>query len=434
MSNALISNIELIGSIIGLLAVFISSIHSVAPALFRFLIKPKITTKVTFGKKSEVRGSVTKDILFVAKDTSIWLTSNRNVELSAVTFRRLCRCNDKCLLFRFFWKSGILKDSKWCVCGSVDDIYYPDAYLKASDEAEKRKQFREFFQLGKLKLIPKENIVSRDSWVVLDVPLKLRNNKRHNIIITLSVKMNYNELPYFFRLISNIFGFNNKIQSLSYSISQTIPINCLESSEKVNTNTEIKNNNKAGFQIAFSYNGLSRDTEFQKIMDSLVQGINANRKNPKPPARISVNEMRNLLKDHFPQTETTFSEPPDKILNTFWDEEELKNSVTISSNIMAFSREFLDCESYSSLNTSSMKCFLLLPDLLNKTYLYLTISSVDPFATISKNVKNNSEIYIIQFIRALYYYSKVSIYLAPRKRQLIKATDLLAVQYKSAKL
>lgn len=147
MTEATILSIQIIGAIVGIFVFLFAFIRYVLPIACRYLVKPRIKTKISLGKEIDVESPLMKEKLklFTAKESSIWLSTNRNIELLSVTFRRLCQYQKDCVLYRFLLRSGLLRDKKWCSCASVDDWVYTDTFIRPADEDDRKRQSNQHF-------------------------------------------------------------------------------------------------------------------------------------------------------------------------------------------------------------------------------------------------------------------------------------------------
>jgi len=435
MSETTVLSIQIIGSIVGILVFIFAFIRYILPIICRYLVKPKIKTKVSLGKEIDVESPLTKEKLFTARESSIWICTNRNIELLTVTFRRLCQYQKNCILYRFFLKAGLLKDNNWCSCASVDDWGYTDTFICPSSEGERENQSKEFFEEGSLTLVPKVNRIVEGSWVALDVPLRLRNKKLHIVELNMSLKVKDEDMPFFNRFINRIVNPTNREITYSYSMKKKMYINLADSEEKGKDNSNKKEAERnAGHRIAFSYQGFGKMEEYQRLMTSLVEGIEFVLKNVKPPnSKIPAYELRNTLKEKYPQIKTVFTQPPDSIYYTANVEAYRIILQKVWPNIREFAREFLDCESYSKLCSHSIRCFLLMPEILSKAYIYLITASENSFVSIAVNISNRSNMLAIALVHTIYSEFKIRVQMAGQKRGIRKEVDKMAKYFNLAK-
>jgi len=429
--------IQIVAAIIGILVFLFAFIRYILPIGCKYLVKPKIKTKISFGKEIDVESPLTKEKvkLFTARESSIWLCTNRNIELLSVTFRRLCQYQKNCMLYRFLLKAGLLKDNNWCSCASVDDWVCTDTFICPSNDSERENQSREHFEEGRLTLVPKVNRMLEASWVALDVPLRLRDKKIHIIELTMALKVKDEDMSFFNRFINRIVNPTNREIMYSYSMERKIYMHLADSKEKKKEKTKNKDADKnTGHRVAFSYQGFGKMVEYHKIMTSLVEGIKVVLKKGKPPtSKIPAYEIRNELKEKYPQIKTVFSQPPDGIYYTTNKETIELVTQKVWLSVRDFARTFLDCESYSKLCSRSMSCFLLMPEILSRTYIYLITASESSIASIAVNISNRSNMLAIALVRTIYSEFKIRIQMAGQKRAIRKEVDKMAKYFNLAK-
>jgi len=437
MSETAILSIQIIGAIVGILVFLFAFIRYVLPIACRYLVKPRIKTKISLGKEIDVDSPLTKEKvkLFTARESSIWLCTNRNIELSSVTFRRLCQYQKNCMLYRFLLKSGLLRDKKWCSCASVDDWVYTDTFICPTDEAERKRQSSKHFIEGRLTLNPKENRIVKDSWVVLDMPLRLRDNKLHFVELTLSFRVRSEDTPFLNRLVNRVLNSAGREITYSYSEQRKIYISCEDKKEaRKERETTDRVARDIGYRVALSYHGWGKVAEYQEIMGGLVSGIQFVLKKVNPPnSKVPAYELRNAIKEKFPKIETVFTQPPDGIYYTA-NEEALKIIYQkIWPNVREFVLKFLNCEGVSQLCSHSMRCFPLLPEILSMAYKYLVIASENSIASIAVNISNRSNMLAIALVHAVYSEFKIRVQMARQKRAIRKRVDKMANYFNLAK-
>ena len=156
--------------------------------IIRIIMKPKIEIKFIPGelKQVEYKG----DKLYTRRKVTLWIQNigNKTLNCKSVTFRRICRFQKKCMIFKYLQKTKAISIKDWCPCSSVTDWEYPTTFKQPTHENEK-KIITKFAQDGKLTLIPFNNTLSPGNWQALEVPLFLRTNKSHIVEITLSFKI-----------------------------------------------------------------------------------------------------------------------------------------------------------------------------------------------------------------------------------------------------
>ena len=437
MSETVSLSIQIIGAIVGILVFLFAFFRYVVPIVCKNLAKPKIETKISLGKEVDVVSPLTKEKLklFTARENSVWICADRNIELSSVTFRRLCQYQKNCMLYRFLLKAGLLMDKKWCNCASVDDWVYTDTFICPDDETERKRQSNGHFMEGRLTLNPKETRIVGDSWVVLDMPLRLRDKKLHIVELTMSLKVKNEDMPFLNRLINGILNPINREITYSYSMKRGIHINTDDSKEKKKEKTENKQFDKnAGLRVAFSYQGFGKMAEYNKIMTCLVEGIEVVLKKGKPEtSKIPIYKLRNKIKEKFPKIEAVSRQPPEGIYYTVSGEDFKFIYANIWPNIRKFVLEFLSCEGVSQLCSHTMRCFPLLPEVLSRTYVYLIAASENSLVSIAVNISNRSNMLFIALVRIIYSEFKIRVQITKQKRAIRKDVDKMANYFNIAK-
>lgn len=436
MSETAILTIQIIGSIAGIFAF----VRYVLPIACRYIVKPRIKTKISLGKEIDVKSPRTKERLFTAREVSIWLCTNRNIDLSSVTFRRLCQYQKNCMLYRFLLKSRLLKDKKWCSYASVDDWDYPGTFICPTEDEEKKRLASKHLLEGRLTLNPKENRIVKDYWVVLDMPLRLRDNKSHLVELTLSFGLRSEDMPFLNRLINRVLNLAGKETTYSYSEQRKVYINCEDKKEvRKERETADRVARDMGYRVACSYHGLEKFAEYQKIMRDLVSGRQLILKKINPPhsqvpdSQVPAHEIRRWIKEKFPDIETVFTQPPDGIYHMA-NEEDFKIIITqMWPNVREFVLKFLNCESFTQLLRDYMKCFLLLPEILSMTYKYLVIAGENPIVSIAANISNRSNVLAIALVHAVYSEFKFKVQMTRQKRAIRKGLDKIASDFNLAK-
>jgi hypothetical protein len=411
--------------IIGAIGVIFAFVRWVLPIACRYFVKPRIKTKISLGKKIDVESPVTKKKLFTAREVSTWLCTNRNIELTSVTFRRLCHYQRNCILYQFLLRTGLLRDRKWCSYASVDDWDCTGTFVCPTEEDEKKEQAKKHFMEGRLTLKPKENRIVKDYWVALDMPLRLRDNKSHLVELTLSFGLKSKDTPFLNRLVSRALNSAGRETTYLYSEQRKLYISCADKKEvRKERETTDRVARDTEYRVAYSYHGLEEFAECQKIVIDLVNGRQSVLKklNPLHYSKVPASELRSTIKEDFPNIEIVFTQPPDGIYRMA-DEEDFKTITQMWPNVRQFVLKFLDCESFTQLLRDYTKYFIFLPEILLMTYQYLVIASENPIVSIAANISNRSNVLAIALVSAVYSEFKFKIQLARRKRTIRKRLD-----------
>lgn len=420
MSETAILTLEIMGAIVGIFAF----VRYVLPIACRYLVKPRIKTKISLGKEIDVKPPPTKEKLFTAREVSIWLCTNRNIDLSSVTFRRLCQYQKNCMLYRFLLKIGLSRDRKWCSYASVDDWDCPGTFVCPTGEDEKKEQAKKHIMEGRLTLKPKENRIVKNYWVALDMPLRLRDNRLHLVELTLSFGLRSEDTPLLNRLVSRALDSVGREITYLYSEQRKVYISCEDKKEvRKERETTDRVARDTGYRVAYSYHGLEEFAECQKIMEDLVSGRQSVLRKLNPlHSKVPAYELRSTIKEDFPNIEIAFTQPPDGIYYMA-DEEDFKTITQMWPNVRQFVLKFLNCESFTQLFRDYTKCFLFLPEILSMTYKYLVIASENSIVSITANISNRSNVLAIALVHAVYSEFRIKVRMARQKRAIRKRLD-----------
>lgn len=430
MSETVILSIQIIGAIVGILLFLFAFIRYVLPIACRYLVKPRIKTKISLGKEIDVESPLTKEKLFTAREVSIWLCTNRNIDLSSVTFRRLCQYQKNCMLYRFLLKIGLSRDRRWCSYASVDDWNYPGTFVCPTEEDEKKEQAKSHFMEGRLTLKPKENRIVKNYWVALDMPLRLRDNRLHLVELTLSFGLRSEDTPFLNRLVSRALDSAGRETTYLYSEQRRVYISCEDKKEvRKERETIDRVARDTGYRVAYSYHGLEEFAECQKIMRDLVSGRQSVLKKLNlPHSKVPAYELRSTIKEDFPNIEIVFTQPPDGMYYMA-NEEDFRTVTQMWPNVRQFVLKFLNCESFTQLLRDYTKCFLLLPEILSMTYKYLVIASENSVVSITANISNRSNVLAIALVHAVYSEFKIKVRIAREKRAIRKRLDKIVSHF-----
>lgn len=275
----------------------------------------------------------------------------------------------------------------------------------------------------------------KDSWVILDMPLRLRDNKLHFIELALSFRVSSEETPLLNRLVNKVLNPAGREPTYSYSEQRKIYIRCEGKNEaRRERETTDRVDNDTGYSVAVSYHGLGKVTEYQKIIRRLVSGIQFVLENVKPSnSRIPAYELRNAIKEKFLNIETVSTQPPDYIYHTANVEDFRIIYQKVWPSVREFVLEFLNCEGVSQLCSHAMKCFPLLPEILSMAYKYLVIASENPLVSIAANISKRSNMLAVALVPIIYSEFKIRIQMARQKRVIRRRVDKMAKYFCLAK-
>ena len=424
MSATAIIYTQIIGAIVGILLFLFAFIRYILPIACKYLVKPKIEMRISFGKRIDIESPSTKEKLFTAREVSIWLCTNRTIELTSVAFRRLCQYQKNCILYRFLLKIGVSRDRKWCSYASVDDWDCTDTFICPTEEDEKIEQAKKHIMEGILTLTPKENRIVKDYWVALDMPLRLRDQRLHLVELTFSFGLRSEDTPFLNRLVSRALNFAGKGTTYLYSEQRKAYISCEDKTEaRKERETTGRVARDTGYRVAYSYRGLEEFAECQKIIGDLVSDRESVLKKLNPRySKVPAYQLRSTIKEDFPNIEIVFAQPPDGIYHMA-NEEDFGTITQMWPNVRQFVLRFLNCESFTQLFRDYTKCFLVLPEILSMTYKYLVIASENSIVSITANISNRSNVLAIALVHAVYSEFKIRIRMAKQSRAIRKRLD-----------
>lgn len=439
MSETTIIYIQIIGAIVGILLFLFAFIRYILPIACKYLVKPRIKTRISLGKKTDVVSPVTEKKIFTAREVSIWLYTNRNIELASVTFRRLCQYQKNCMLYRSLLKVGLSRDRKWCSYASVDHWDYTSTFICPTEEDEKREQPRKHMMEGRLTLKPTVNRIVKDYWVALDMPLRLRDNRLHLVELTLDFGLRSEDTPFLNRLVSRALNSTGREITYLYSEQRKLYISCEDKKEvRKKRETTDRVARDTGYRVAYSYHGLDEFAKSKKIVTDLVSDMQSvlkklNSLHSKVPlSKVPAYELRSMIKEDFPNTEIVFTQSPDSMYNMA-NEEDFKTITQMWPNVRQFVLRCLNCESFTQLFRDYPKYFLLLPEMLLLTYQYLVFASENPIASIATNISNRSNALPIALVHAVYSEFKFKVEMAKRKIVIRKRLDKIVKDFNLAK-
>jgi len=424
MSETTITNIQVIGAIVGTVLFLVAFIRYILPIACKRLVRPRIKIKTNLGKKIDIESPITKERLFAARAVSLWLCTNRSFDLSSVTFRRLCQYRKNCMLYRFLLKVGLSRDKEWCSYASVDDWDCIDTFICPTEENQKKEQARKHMVEGRLTLKPKVDRIVKDYWVALDMPLRLRDNRLHLVELTLSFVLRNEDTPFINRHMNRVLNLGGRETTYSYSEQRKVYISCDDKKEvRQESETAERVARDMEHAVACSYHGLEKFEEYQKIMGDLV-GVRqlVLKKLGLSRSEVPAHEVRRWIKEGFPDIGIVFTQPPDGMYHMA-NEEDFRIITQMWPNVRQFVLKFLNCESFTQLFRDYTKCFLFLPEVLSMTYKYLVIAGENPIVSIAANVSNRSNVLAIALVHAVYSEFKIKAQLAGQKRAIRKGLD-----------
>jgi len=411
--------------IIGAIAGILSLLYFFFPQIIRWRLRPKIEIKHVLGDLEEVEFGEAK--LFTRRKVTLWIQNrcNRPLKLESVTFRRLCRFQKQCLLFRYLQKTHAVPSKDWCPCSSVTDWNFVAAGFEQPTEEEKEKIVATFADEGKLKLIPAHNIIPKESWREFEVPLRLRDAKPHIVEITLSFDTSFEDISPSLKALHRVVNPTSGKTGYGHTLIRNIIVD-LRNDEGVEPLASKQKEQLGGeFRVAYSY--LHEPAMFQAQLKSLETELMCFFRKKYSLSEISAEDLGKKLKENFAEADIVYSSPPNSKYRIPTDEE-MKGMIKVWSTFRNICKEFLDCEQYAILFKlfGSKLIHPALPKLLDCTYKHLVISTHNPLVDLKLNLSNRTNLLPLAFLKVAINELKVLAFELKIKSLLKRRVDRIA--------
>ena len=376
--------------IIGAIAGILSLLFFLFPQIIRWRLRPKIEVKYVLGDLEEVEFGDAK--LFTRRKVTLWIQNkcNRPLKLESVTFRRLCRFQKQCLLFRYLQKTDAVPNKDWCPCSSVTDLDFAAAGFEQPTEEEEREILATFADDGKLKLTPAHNVILKKSWREFEVPLKLGDAKPHIVEVTLSFDTSFEGISPLLGALYRIINPTSGKTGYSHTLTRDIIVDLCSDEDLEASISKQKEELGGEFRAAYSY--FHEPAMFQAQLKSLKIELMRFFSKKYPLSEISAEDLRKTLKANSPEADIVYTSPPNDRYRLISDEE-MDGMLKVWSTFRNICKEFLDCEQYAILFKlfSSKLIHPALPKLLDCTYKYLVLSSHIPLVDLEVNISKRTK-------------------------------------------
>jgi hypothetical protein len=376
--------------IIGAIAGILSLLFFLFPQIIRWRLRPKIEVKYVLGDLEAVEFGEAK--LFTRRKVTLWIQNkcDRPLKLKSVTFRRLCRFQKQCLLFRYLQKTEAVPNKDWCPCSSVTDWNLVVAGFEQPTEEEEGKILTIFADEGKLKLTPAHNVIPKKSWREFEVPLKLRDAKPHIVEVTLYFDTSFEDISPLLGALHRIIHPTSGKTCYSHTLTRNIIVDPHSDEDLEASISKQKEEFGGEFRVAYSY--FREPAMFQAQLKSLKIELMRFFSKKYPLSEISAEDLRKTLKDNLPEADIVYSSPPNDRYRLISDEE-MDGMLKVWSTFRNICKEFLDCEQYAILFKlfGSKLIHPALPKLLDRTYKYLVLSSHSPLVDLKVNISKRTK-------------------------------------------
>ena len=381
--------LQTIYMIVGAIAGLLTLLFFLLPQIIRWRLRPKIEIKHVLGDLEEVEFGGAN--LFTRRKVTLWIQNkcNRPLKLKSVTFRRLCRFQKQCLLFRYLRKTEAVPNKDWCPCSSVTDWNLVVAGFEQPTEEEEGKIRTLFADEGKLKLTPAHNVIPKKYWREFEVPLKLRDAKPHIVEVTLSFDTCLEDISPILGVLHRIINPISGKTGYSHTLTRYMNVDPRSGEDLEASISKQKEELGGEFRVAYSY--FHEPAMFQAQLKSLEVELMHFFSRTYPMSEIPAEDLRKKLKENSPEADIVYSSPPNGRYRLIADDE-LQEMLKVWSIFRNICKEFLDCEEYAILFKlfRSKLIHPALPKLLDCAYKYLMLSSHCPLVDLKVNLSKRT--------------------------------------------
>lgn len=417
--------LQTIGVIVGLILGLLALLRFLSPQIIRWSLRPRIKTSHSLGDLEDVK--IRESKLFTGRKATLWIYNdlNRPLKLDNVTFRRSCRFQNKCLLFRYLRRTEAVRNREWCPCSSVTDWDVVGVGFEQPSEERKSEIVARFAEEGKLKLRPAHNLIREKSWRELEVPLKLRATKPHTIEVTLSFHTSFEDMSPFLRVLHSVVHPTGGKSDYSHTMIRNITMDLRTDERSEVPASEQKEQPESEFRFACSY--LPEPAMFQARLTSLTIELMHFLSKGYPLSEVPGEDVRKELKEAFPEADIAYSLPPNGKYRVT-TKEGMEAMIKVWSTFREFCKEFLDCEQYATLFSLFGNKLINpgLPKLLECVYKYLILTSHNPLADLRLNLSNRSRPLPLVLLRVLLNEFKLLPFEIKMKLSLKREVDRMA--------
>ena len=342
--------------------------------IYRLLARPTINISYTIGEAP----TGTKEFsFFPTKQVSLWIESKTDIDMSSITFRRICRYQRHCLLFRFFFRLGVLRDRAWCSFANVNDWILEGNYgFIEPTEAEKETINDAVIDIGELTLRPSVSTLRKGTSTQVDVPFRLSCERPHTVVVTVSSKVNLRHRGLALRALKGILDTIRITDINLFRVTKSINLDWAKGTDK-KTQKESNDCERGNFEadktyIGTSYRGIMQTDKAKELTLSLKNCIDQFISKTSTPSEIKVEDAIKELRREIPHAKIVLSASPQgsyRVLPIDTVKELLSCWITCRD----FCNEFLNCTNYAALFKYFGTYFIFFPYLLANTFRFLCI-------------------------------------------------------------
>jgi len=409
--------------IIGSIAGYLTLILFLFPQIIRWMMRPKIEMKTILGDLHKVKAW--GETLFTSRKVTLWIYNkcDRPLTLESITFRRICRFQKQCLLFRYLQKTKAILNKDWCPCSSVTDWDFSG--FEENMAKRKEEVLATFASEGKLKLTPVHKIIPKRKWREFEVPFKLRVVKSHIVEVTLSFNINFQDMPLFLKILRKVVNPISKEKDYTHSLTKNITVDLRANQGPEPTLTKGKEQVRDEFRVLYPY--FSDSTKFETRLRNLRTDLMDFFRKDHVPSEMSAEDLRKTIKEAFPETDIVYSLPPNGKYHVP-TKQQMEEIMKVWSSFRKICRDFLDCEQYATLFSLFGKKLIhpFLPGLMKCTYEYLMLSTHDFLADLKMNLSKRTDLLPLALPKVTVNELKSLIYIRRKKSSLKRITDDIA--------
>lgn len=365
--------------IVGLIGGLLFLLLFLFPQIIRWTMKPKIEIRYSLGDLEKVGTEKIK--LFTRRKVTLGIHNdcNRPLKLESVAFRRICRFQKQCLLFRYLQKTDAVPNKKWCPCSSVTDWDFTGFEQPAEEIVAT------FANEGKLKLTLTHNVIPKKKWREFEVPLKLRAAKPHIVEVTLSFYISFEDISPFSKVLHRILNPTSRETGYSHILIRNITIDLYKDEDLEALAPKQKD------QSMFQAQLKNLESELMRFLSKKY-----------PLSEISTEDLRKKLQETFPEADIVHSLPPNGRYRVP-TMEGVEGMLKVWSKFRNICKEFLDCEQYATLLDLFVKRLIhpATPRLLKCAYKYLILSSHNPLVDLKLNLSKKTNPLLLVLLKVL---------------------------------
>ncbi len=357
--------------IVGILFVLL---RLILRGIYRLIARPKINLSYAI---EEASAEIKESTLFPTKKVGLWIESKTDIDVNSITFKRVCEYQKHCLLYRFFFGIGVLRDRAWCSFANVNDWTSEGNYGFAKSAQLDKETINELLiDSGELTLTPYVSILNKGTSTQVDIPFRLSCERPHTILVTVYCKPN---LKYRARALRVLKGILNAIKITNidtFGVTKSVNINWDKSAnnkiQRESNDWKRRNLDVNQIYIGSSYRGMVKTEKAIQMISILNNCISRFITKSDTPSEMKANEIMKEFRRETPNAKIVLTISPQKSYRIL-SKERVKELTNCWITCRDFSNEFLNCTNYAALFKYFDYYLIFFPTLLANTFRYLCI-------------------------------------------------------------